>query len=261
MQSFFIGTGAVFASCLPWILSNLSASPRPRPRASRPTACAGPSTSARPACCRRCCGRCSRPRNTARTRSRPSTPHVPCPASSPTVEQAPARSSRAYILGGLIWAAIGALGLIGVAVCGSGEGALRPVPAASPASACCRSWSAPCTPPEPPTALTEIVDDIFRMPETMRGLAVVQFFSWFALFAMWIYTTAAVTAVHYGTTDTTSVAYNAGRGLGRRAVRRLQRRRGAGGLRHPGPGPEDRPPRRPCDQSGARRAGPDRRLR
>jgi maltose/moltooligosaccharide transporter len=30
----------------------------------------------------------------------------------------------------------------------------------------------------------------------MRQLAVVQFLSWFALFAMWIYTTAAVTEHH-----------------------------------------------------------------
>ena len=59
-------------------------------------------------------------------------------------------------------------------------------------------------------AATEILNDIFRMPETMRGLAVVQFFSWFALFAMWIYTTAAVTRVHYGAIDTTSAAYATG---------------------------------------------------
>lgn len=59
-------------------------------------------------------------------------------------------------------------------------------------------------------AATEILNDIFRMPATMRGLAVVQFFTWFALFAMWIYTTAAVTRVHYGATDTTSAAYAAG---------------------------------------------------
>lgn len=44
----------------------------------------------------------------------------------------------------------------------------------------------------------------------MRELAVVQFFSWFALFAMWIYTTAAVTQHIYGTTDTTSAAFNEG---------------------------------------------------
>ena len=44
----------------------------------------------------------------------------------------------------------------------------------------------------------------------MRQLAVVQFFSWFALFAMWIYGTAAVTSHHYGTIDVTSAAYNDG---------------------------------------------------
>jgi maltose/moltooligosaccharide transporter len=38
----------------------------------------------------------------------------------------------------------------------------------------------------------------------------VQFFSWFALFAMWIYTTSAVTSHIYGTSDTTSQAYNEG---------------------------------------------------
>lgn len=55
-----------------------------------------------------------------------------------------------------------------------------------------------------------IMDDLYDMPQTMRQLAVVQFFSWFALFAMWIYTTSAVAAVHYGSSDTTSAAYNEG---------------------------------------------------
>src|ERR1039457_7336870 len=44
----------------------------------------------------------------------------------------------------------------------------------------------------------------------MVQLAFVQFFSWFALFAMWIYTTAAVTHHIYGATDTTSALYNKG---------------------------------------------------
>jgi maltose/moltooligosaccharide transporter len=48
------------------------------------------------------------------------------------------------------------------------------------------------------------------MPKTMSQLAVVQFFSWFALFAMWIYTTAAVTSHVYGTSDTTTEIYNNG---------------------------------------------------
>ena len=55
-----------------------------------------------------------------------------------------------------------------------------------------------------------VVDDLFHMPKAMRQLAVVQFFAWFALFAMWIYTTAAVTAHHYGTSDVVSQAYNDG---------------------------------------------------
>ena len=55
-----------------------------------------------------------------------------------------------------------------------------------------------------------VLNDLYKMPTTMRQLAVVQFFSWFALFAMWIYTTPAVTHHIYGTTDTTSVLYNKG---------------------------------------------------
>lgn len=55
-----------------------------------------------------------------------------------------------------------------------------------------------------------ILNDLQDMPRTMRQLAWVQFFSWFALFAMWIYTTAAVTSHVYGTHDTTSALYNEG---------------------------------------------------
>jgi maltose/moltooligosaccharide transporter len=55
-----------------------------------------------------------------------------------------------------------------------------------------------------------ILNDFQDMPRTMKQLAWVQFFSWFALFAMWIYTTAAVTNHIYGTSDTTSALYNEG---------------------------------------------------
>ena len=55
-----------------------------------------------------------------------------------------------------------------------------------------------------------ILNDFLDMPRTMKQLAWAQFFSWFALFAMWIYTTAAVTGHIYGTTDTTSALYNEG---------------------------------------------------
>jgi maltose/moltooligosaccharide transporter len=56
--------------------------------------------------------------------------------------------------------------------------------------------------------LTTIVDDMFKMPDTMAQLAVVQFFTWFALFAMWIYATPGVSAYHYGAVDAASPLYN-----------------------------------------------------
>ncbi len=55
-----------------------------------------------------------------------------------------------------------------------------------------------------------VINDLYKMPKTMVQLAFVQFFSWFALFAMWIYTTSAVTKHIYGATDTTSALYNQG---------------------------------------------------
>ena len=42
----------------------------------------------------------------------------------------------------------------------------------------------------------------------MKKLAIVQFFSWFALFSMWIYSTPALAQHLYNTTDTSSIEYN-----------------------------------------------------
>lgn len=60
------------------------------------------------------------------------------------------------------------------------------------------------------TVFKTITSDIIGMPSTMLQLAVVQFFSWFALFSMWIYMTPAVTSYIYHSSDTTSVLYNEG---------------------------------------------------
>ncbi len=60
------------------------------------------------------------------------------------------------------------------------------------------------------SGFTSMINDFQTMPKTMKQLAPVQFFSWFALFAMWIYTTSAVTEYIYGSTDTQSQAYNDG---------------------------------------------------
>ncbi|WP_109340991.1 MFS transporter [Saliniradius amylolyticus] len=57
---------------------------------------------------------------------------------------------------------------------------------------------------------SEVMNDLFTMPEAMKQLAFVQFFSWFPMFAMWTYMTSAVTSHHFGTNDTTSALYNQG---------------------------------------------------
>jgi maltose/moltooligosaccharide transporter len=42
--------------------------------------------------------------------------------------------------------------------------------------------------PEPSVGFTQIFKDFGKMPRTMKQLGLVQFFSWFALFSMWVYT-------------------------------------------------------------------------
>lgn len=55
-----------------------------------------------------------------------------------------------------------------------------------------------------------LLQDLVAMPRVMRQLALVQFFSWFGLFILWIYATAAVTSQHFGSNDPASLAYNKG---------------------------------------------------
>ena len=66
------------------------------------------------------------------------------------------------------------------------------------------------TPADERGMLRTILGDLLAMPRVMRQLAVVQFLTWFALFAMWIYTVPAVTSHHYGTSNVSSAAYNDG---------------------------------------------------
>jgi maltose/moltooligosaccharide transporter len=61
-----------------------------------------------------------------------------------------------------------------------------------------------------PAPFRAVMGDIESMPGAMRRLIPVQFFSWLALFAMWIYTTAAVAQHQFGSVDPQSVAYNEG---------------------------------------------------
>ncbi|MEY3350428.1 MAG: hypothetical protein RIQ50_539 [Bacteroidota bacterium] len=63
---------------------------------------------------------------------------------------------------------------------------------------------------ETSSGLSDIFKDFSKMPKTMRQLGLVQFFSWFALFSMWVFTTDAVAAHVYGLTGdyTNSILYN-----------------------------------------------------
>ena len=56
--------------------------------------------------------------------------------------------------------------------------------------------------------IVEVTSDMYTMPKTMRQLAVVQFFTWFALFSLWIYTTRSIAQNVFGTTDASTEAYN-----------------------------------------------------
>lgn len=60
------------------------------------------------------------------------------------------------------------------------------------------------------SGLLEILKDFERMPKTMKQLGLVQFFSWFALFSMWVFTTDAVATHIYGLTGdySKSIQYN-----------------------------------------------------
>lgn len=58
--------------------------------------------------------------------------------------------------------------------------------------------------------MVEIIYDLKNMPKTMKQLALVTVFTWFALFAMFIYSTSVVTSFHFGSTDTKSALYNDG---------------------------------------------------
>jgi maltose/moltooligosaccharide transporter len=67
--------------------------------------------------------------------------------------------------------------------------------------------------PEPSThksGLSEIFRDFGNMPKTMKQLGLVQFFSWFALFSMWVFTTDAVATHVYGLSGdySKSIQYN-----------------------------------------------------
>jgi maltose/moltooligosaccharide transporter len=74
-------------------------------------------------------------------------------------------------------------------------------------------WTVSTTKEYPPEFYDEVEEEKeekkkkFYIPKQMVQLLLVQFFSWFALFSMWVYTTPAVARHFYGSTDPDSAAY------------------------------------------------------
>lgn len=60
------------------------------------------------------------------------------------------------------------------------------------------------------SGFVNIITDLLNMPKTMRQLALVQFFSWFGLFGMWVFTTRAIAqhVYHLPLNDTSSALYS-----------------------------------------------------
>lgn len=72
-------------------------------------------------------------------------------------------------------------------------------------------WTIFTTSEYPPEQLTQDEEKDrpkkFFIPRIMVKLLLVQFFSWFALFSMWVYTTPAVALKFYGTTDANATVF------------------------------------------------------
>ena len=63
---------------------------------------------------------------------------------------------------------------------------------------------------EEPSKFSDMFKDFAKIPALMKKLGVVQFFSWFALFTMWVFTTSALATHHFGLSpdDTKSPQFN-----------------------------------------------------
>ena len=200
MQSFFIGVGAVVASLLPWMLAhagvnNEGSANSPVPDSVRYSFEIGAVAFMVAILW-----------TIVTTREYPPTTLHGFADATPLSEGVEPGSAYGSAIRGLVWALIGGLGIVLVwrfaldrmlyvlaGMC-TGWGVLLLVNSAVRGRG----------------ALGTLIGDIDNMPRRMRELIPVQFFSWLALFCMWTQSAAAVTRVHFGTTDVASAAYNKG---------------------------------------------------
>jgi maltose/moltooligosaccharide transporter len=207
MQTFFIGTGAIIASALPWMMTNWfdisnTAAPGVIPDSVKWSFYFGGAVFFLAVLW-----------TVLRTREySPDELKAFDEARPPehVADDTTLRAAGKYRNGGIVWAAIGIAGWFWIAANGLDKqlyvlaGGFTAFGLLQVVTSLLQNAG------RTENGLYEIMHDLFHMPRVMRQLAVVQFFSWFALFAMWIYGTAAVTSHHFGATDVSSAAYNDG---------------------------------------------------
>ncbi|MEP6484960.1 MAG: MFS transporter [Rudaea sp.] len=107
---------------------------------------------------------------------------------------------------GLLWMAVG-VAIVGIALAVHADGEIVLLAAGVPMFGAAKWLTAHR---RVPSLVAELVVDLHDMPPVMRRLAPVQLFSWFALFAMWTYTSPTVAQVYFAANDTNSSAWNEG---------------------------------------------------
>ena len=203
MQSWFIGVGAVVASALPWLLANVLsvenvAAPGELPDSVKFSFYIGAAAFLGAVAW------------TVATTREYAPELLRSFSTSETPQAGPlARTAEQYDRASIAWVAVG-LALCGLVAALGWDKQLYVLGAGLAAFGVLQRLAAARQRRGDEGMLHQIVNDLHQMPRVMKQLAVVQFLSWFALFAMWIYTTAAVTGHHFGTQDTTSARYNEG---------------------------------------------------
>jgi maltose/moltooligosaccharide transporter len=207
LQSLFIGVGAVIASALPWILANWAGVSNVAAEGQLPDSVKWAFYFGAAAFIAAVVWTVA---STKEYSPAEMAEFSGSEAADATVSPVDTRSARQYRASGTLWLLAGSFFSIAVALFGW-DGQLHVLGVGGAAfgilqlvAAWLQSWGRNAD------ALFSIMNDLFHMPRAMRQLAVVQFLSWFGLFAMWIYTTSAVTSRHYGSTDPASAAFNEG---------------------------------------------------
>lgn len=200
LQAVFIGTGAVFAAALPWMLANwfglagtapAGALPPTVRTAFRIGAVVLLATTAWTIIV-------ARRLPAIRTRSEPGSTR-------------PARHrtdvDRSAMAGGAAWVAAGLAVAIGAQAVGLRREIFLVAAIMAAYGALTLTLAAKRKRGADVGGVFEIVADMRAMPRVMRRLAVTQFFTWFSLFAFWIYAVPAIAARFYGVADAASPQY------------------------------------------------------